>query len=725
MDIRAASRRLFENPFLRPILVPLSFSVVLVVLFSTILSNFFQVGLHASGLTAEIIVGALLGCWLYLLLRPLWLYLVMQTLLVGLLYMSNALKIDFFAAPVLPGDVQNLPVLLAETSGWRFLLMILPLLAVPLLFLAGLRPRWRSLGLLVGAVVLWVGMFELAPGVVDRGLDSVFGYKPFDQMGNFTARGPSLSLLNEYARAQYIAGHVPSKVEVGAALKLSGLPQPLPAPSASAPRDVYIFMMETLWDPSLLKSVHFTRDPLAPGFRTLWEQSGESKLMVPVFGGGTPNTEFEVLCGIPAYQDAIVFVTTLHRPIECLPHILARLGFRTDAATPDDYGLWNRGKAFRLLGFQRFYDAANFDASDRNGEFMANAPLFDQVDALLAKEDHKGPKLIYISTDSGHYPFELNTARRPALISSDSKDALLTAYANVVYYDSSELADYIARIRARDPDALILAFGDHLPVLGKGLQDYVRSGFMSTHRQYVTPQMVEATQSTPVLLIDGRRGPLKLNHISAFELPRTLLSLLGVQQPVLADAIAPPAHVHPRPFGGRLLQVDDDGRAVFCGSDARAAGCQDLRRWSDAMQTLRADLLAGSDYTQAALYGANDRQPSPDDGLSYLYEAVDAQPCGIKVLSWGPPQTRFGHGFNKRLKSGDSVFFITYQGKAAHPRVWLGPEELQVNPDGEGGISASLTGSLPLYLLGEHDLTLACNGDPARIKVGEFHVRLY
>jgi hypothetical protein len=725
MTIRAATRRLFDNPFLRPIFVPLSCSVVLVVLFSTVLSNFFHVGMHASGITAEIIVGSVLGCWLYLLLRPLWLYVVVQSLLIGLLYMSNAFKIYYFAAPVLPGDLQTLPALLSETSGWRFLLMIVPILAVPILFLIGLRLRWRTLGLLAGAAVLWIGIFEVAPGVIGRGLDSFFVYKPFDQMDNFTARGPFLYLLNEYARVQSVAGHSPSQEEVGAALRRSGLPQPLPAPSANAPRDVYIFMMETLWDPSLLKSVHFTRDPLAPGFRTLWEQSGESKLLVPVFGGGTPNTEFEVLCGVPAYEDAIVFVTTLHRPVECLPQILARLGFRTDAATPDDYGLWNRGKAFHLLGFQRFYDADNFDESDRNGEFMANTPLFDQVDALLAKEDHTGPRLIYISTDSGHYPFELNAAKRPALIGSDSKDGLLTAYANVVYYDSAELAGYIGRIRARDPDALILAFGDHLPVLGRGLQDYIRSGFISRHGQSVTPQMVEAIQSTPVLLIDGRRGPLKLNHISAFELPRTLLSLLGVEQPVLADALAPPAHIHPRPVGGRLLQVNDNGEVAFCGADTTAAGCQELQQWSDAMHTLRTDLLAGSDYTEAALYGAAGHQPLPDKGLSYLYDAMDAQPCGIKVLSWDPAQTRFGHGFNKRLKSGDSAFLITFQGDAAHPRVWLGPEELLVKPEGEGVLSASLTGSLPLYLIGEHDLTLTCNGDPKRIEVGEFHVRLY
>jgi hypothetical protein len=255
---------------------------------------------------------------------------------------------------------------------------------------------------------------------------------------------------------------------------------------------------------------------------------------------------------------------------------------------------------------------------------MADAALFDQVDSLVGKEARPGPRLVYISTDSGHYPFTLDPVRRPALISSDSKDPLLTAYANAVYYDSGELADFIARIRARDPDAVILAFGDHLPVLGRGLQDYMRSGLMSRREQDVTPQMVETGQSTPLLLIDGRRGPLKLGHVSLFELPRLVLSLLGVKQPVLADAFMPPAGSHLRPIGGRLLQVIGDG-AAFCSPDALLAGCEGTRRWYEDMQILRADVLAGSDYTESVFYGADAASRAlPEAGFSY--RGRDARP---------------------------------------------------------------------------------------------------
>lgn len=144
------------------------------------------------------------------------------------------------------------------------------------------------------------------------------------------------------------------------------------------------------------------------------------------------------------------------------------------------------------------------------------------------------------------------------------------------------------------------------------------------------------------------------------------------------------------------------------------------------MQLLRADILGGSDHTSAELYGpGTTAAPAAGSGLSYLQQQHAVEPCDIKVLSWDPPETRFGHGFNKRLKTGDSAFLIDYQGHAEHLKVWLGVEELQVRQEGATRVSASLAGSLPLYLLGTHDLSYACNGDPKRIPLGEFHVRLY
>ncbi len=704
-------------------LLPLLWATLLSLAFGFILSNFYQLDLTVSGYCAEFVIGVALGYWLYALLRPWWLYLLVQLIVTGMLYIGNALKMQYFGAPVGPADLAATPVLLDQLSGWRYLLVLMPFVLLGLLFLAGLRWRWRTPLLLVAGIALVLGGIELAPHEINEGLASLLGYNEFQAVVNLDDRGPFLYLLDEYARDRAAAGDLPTQAEVEAALKDIGLKTPLPAPSLTQPRDIYIFMMETLWDPSLLKAAHYSRDPLAPAYRALWEQAGESKSMVPVFGSGTPNSEFEALCGEPIFDVNIVFMTALKRPLLCLPRLLARLGYHTYAVTPDDFGVWNRGEALRLLGFQRFYEGRNLDLSDRNGAFLSDASLFDQTDLLLDKDTKPGPRLTYIATDSGHYPFELDNPRRPPLITSSSSNPLVTGYANVVYYDTAELAAYIQRIRSRDPDALIVAFGDHLPVLGDGLKEFAASGLMTPIENRLTPAMLAIQQSTPLLVIDGRHGPLKLGQVSLYELPRLLLSLLGVNQSTEFDLFAPPPGLHLRPHVGRLLAVPQQGEPQFCARRSRAGACPSARRWYDDGQAFETDILAGSDYTTQALYGADAHAlDMPPAGMDYLSHASTRRPCDIKVLDWQPRSTRWGERFNTDA-DGDSVIRIEYSGAVEDLHVWLGFEELATRGN-NGVLAAMLVGRLPLFLPGDHELTLSCNGDPRRIKLGEFHVGL-
>jgi phosphoglycerol transferase MdoB-like AlkP superfamily enzyme len=705
--------------------LPPAAAAALLLVFSFIIGNFFQIALYTQGYVTDFLAAALVGWWLYALLRPWWLYLLVQTLVTGLLYMSNAYKLLYFDAPVLPADLMALPVLLEQIAGWRFVLMVSPLLLLTFAFLAGLRWHWRTPAILLAGALLVGGTARLAPESVRSGLDQLYGYNAFGPSYNFFERGPYVYLLNEYARGLAVAGRTPSRAEVMQALGRTGLRPPLEPPTPGANRNVYLIMMETLWDASLLQGAHYDRDPLAPAFRRLYDQAGRSQALVPVFGGGTPNSEFEALCGAPAFDSGIVFVTSLRRPMLCLPRLLAQAGYRTYAASADPYGLWNRGDAFSFIGFQRFYDADNFDPSDRNGEFMADAELFQQVDALLQKEAHPGPRFLFISTDSGHYPFGLNAAKRPALIASDYPDPLVTAYANAVYYDTAELADYIGRLRTRDPDALIAAFGDHLPVLDNSFGAYAKSKLFSGHEEDFDAAMLEAHQATPLLVIDGRRGPVKLGHLSLFELPRLLLGLLGMGQRTELDVFTPPVGLHPRLRDGRLLSVPDQGQAQVCTPAFRGEACRRLQAWYADMPLLRADILTGSDYTTRMLYGDPDRAlTAPVTGESYLSTDTPSQACDIRVTEWGPKTTRLGRAFNPK-PDGSPSFDVVYGGSARQIRAWLGFEQLEVYAtDSHERLSLGLHGRLLLFLPGDHPLTLSCNGDPRRIEIGQFHVGL-
>lgn len=694
-------------------LIPLVSTLLLMGVYDLAVRHYFGYTFTWSGVVAEPLAELALGYWLYWLMRPLWAFLLLQAVLMGALYIGNGLKIDLLAAPILPSDANTLPVLLDVLFGWRFVLAVAPLAAMALLFLFGIRrDRYAPVALAVGVAPLWLALAFL-PGPLSKGLDGLFGYKPFGEVMNYRERGPLVYLLNEYARQRMLQGELPSQAEVAQALKARGFDKPLPPLGIAQRRDVYVILMEAFWDPTLLSSVRFSQDPMAPELRALWRQAGNSWVQVPVFGGGTANSEFEELCGAPVMPGGIAFVTSVTHAMPCLPMLLAQAGYRTVAVAPDQYGTWNRNNVYRYLGFGRFYAKESFFVDDLNGGFLANASLFSQMLERMPKEP--APRFIYTVTTSGHFPFQMDPAERPPVVKASSPNPAVADYANAVYYNSRELADYLAKLRKADPDAVIVVFGDHLPALGNRLKDFTASKLFVNRVERFTPAQMRTRQSTPLIVIDGRRGPVKLGRLSLFEIPHLVLSLLGASGPAAVDVFTPPAHTHPRPIGeGRFLVTDDAGEARFCDSDAPRQGCGEAEAWYRAMQTLRTDMVSGDEYLVPLLYGDAYRLEIPATGESY-HAPMDVRPCGITVTGWGPQEGKVGHHY---------TFWIEYQGEGGRVQAWLGSHRLEMTNNAHR-IAATLPGHGALYLPGSTPLTLKCNGDDKPVQVGDFHVGLF
>ena len=60
--------------------------------------------------------------------------------------------------------------------------------------------------------------------------------------------------------------------------------------------NIVFVQLESFIDPTLIKEAKFSQDPI-PNFRKLSQESLSGNINVPVTGGGTARTEFEVLTG--------------------------------------------------------------------------------------------------------------------------------------------------------------------------------------------------------------------------------------------------------------------------------------------------------------------------------------------------------------------------------------------------------------------------------------------
>lgn len=617
-----------------------------------------QVSPNLPAVPRDLLANLLLGAILYSVTRSLSWYLPAVGLLMAALHLSNSGKIAVLGGPIMPDDflvVRNLFLLL---DGWQ-LAGVIAVVALPCMFLI-IMTAWRSLrtwGVFAGLGLIAAGIV-LAPVSLVHSMDRLFGNIVWDQRGNFENRGLLIHLVQETARQVGRGGNPPPEEAVAEALQylrsaggsrhhnspfwnadpspaavlrnglhttgmrpFSRLSGPAPrcpetgnhcgaspkegigdgvaASARAGRRNVHMIVLESFWDPVRLKASGLSEDPIDPAFRDLWRATGHSHALSPVFGGYTANAEFEVLCGFPVTEDAVFFEGWLSRDVPCLPEHLSRAGYTSIASHPNIATFWNRVNAYQRIGFDHYWSDRDFVLDDMNREFLSDASLYRQVMGKVRPLTEAGtPVFNYILTFFGHLDYPLND-RRPALVRANDDNRLIAAYANTMYYKSRELMAFLDRLRETDPESLIVLFGDHLPFLGPNFAGFTESGLLEDNRSKFNARMLDTLVATPLVVIDGRRGPLQLGEIPMYRLPGLILELLGDQTPSIMRLTTNPAGTIIRPLPGMHL-VNSGEELLACRADDRDDdACRISGHWLDAVNTLTRDLFGGEQYVLA------------------------------------------------------------------------------------------------------------------------------
>jgi hypothetical protein len=364
-----------------------------------------------------------------------------------------------------------------------------------------------------------------------------------------------------------------------------------------------------------LTAAGYSADPIDPRFRDLWARSNHTQGLSPAFGGQTANAEFEVLCGFPVNQIAVNFEFSLLRDVPCLPRLLRELGYRTVASHPNVAGFWNRYTAYERLGFETFWAEDALDMSDRNGPFLSDRSLHRQVRGKLRATGDGRPLFNYIITIDGHWMYDAS-AERPPVLTSRSAVREVGDYANMLHYKTRQMMDAVEQIRRDDPDALIVVYGDHLPMLGRKFAGYVESGVLPDNFGDFTAAQYDFAAATPLVVIDGRNGPIDLGRIPMYRLPSVILRLLGEERPTIFDLVRVPGTVTPRPLPDVMVTYQDGEPQQLCTEAADSPACADAAAWLADALLLDQDLFTGAQHALKHL----DLAPPIDDSLPVRYQ---------------------------------------------------------------------------------------------------------
>ncbi len=558
----------------------------------------FDVQIFYSAIPLDYSTQLMFGYILNALSHRAWSFTILHALIMGILYIGNPIKIAFFGGPIMPDDIFALRSLLLILSGWQFIALAFVLAGlVSLVFfnLTVVRYWQNYIGVMLASLLTMTMLYQ--PNLIVYPIDTYIGTTEWDQRSNYIWQGATVHALVETAR-YFLGADTPPDVDDAREAAEFLLNQQIKKNAFEdfTPRNVHLILLESFWDANRLAQVKFSKNPLADDFRKLWVRADNSTAIVPVFAGMTANSEFEVLCGFPVMKNMVKFERQLTNDVPCLPRLLADNGYKTIASHPNTPVFWNRVNAYQRIGFQTYWSEKDFILDDLNREFLSDSSLYRQVLEKLPLEN-KQPVFDYIVTYFGHWDYPLNE-NHPVQITSNTQIDEVNGYANTTYYKSREFMDFVIALQKRDPDGIIVAFGDHLPFLGEKFAGYEESGVLANNRGDFSDAMFQFHVSTPLIVIDGKKGVVKTGRLPLYQVPKLILNLLHFNERTIMDYAIPPEDRRIRPLVNFHFDEFNDGRISVCKQPPYSPDCEKSLKWINAVKIVSNDLFIGKQATR-------------------------------------------------------------------------------------------------------------------------------
>ena len=268
---------------------------------------------------------------------------------------------------------------------------------------------------------------------------------------------------------------------------------------------VIAIMNESLSDLDVIRPFEATPDYLS-FWHSFEEPIRKGNLLVPVYGGGTCNTEFEFLTGMsmgnlprvgyPYQQYSLKRVSSLAREFK-------NHGYDTVAIHPGEAASWNRKNALLNLGFDKFYSLDDFQNQEYIRYYVSDRSCYDKIIEEFEKKEREQFIFAVTIQNHGSYDYLLFPEEEQVQLEgdlngySDAKE-----YMSLVQKSDEALAEFIAYLKTVQEPVILCVFGDHQPFLndefyealyGKSLNDLSDE---ERERKYITPYLIWANYDT-------------------------------------------------------------------------------------------------------------------------------------------------------------------------------------------------------------------------------------
>lgn len=275
------------------------------------------------------------------------------------------------------------------------------------------------------------------------------------------------------------------------------------------PVHVIAIMNETFSDFSEWNDLKLSEDT-TPFFHSLSKNTVKGKLFVPVFGGGTANTEFEFLTNhsmacLPV--GAVPYYVYMKNNMPSLVSQMNNQNYMTVGYHAERGRNYNRDLVYEDLGFDKVilgYDDKEGFVYEKLRWCESDQSDFNNLKRLSEKAGNS-PLFVFNVTIQNHGGYFMNwpdlqeTIHLTGNLQGKFPDA--KQYFSLIRETDKALENLIEYYSKSDIPTMIIFFGDHKPVLDNAYYEKINGSELNTveeqFKQYTTPFFIWANYDIP------------------------------------------------------------------------------------------------------------------------------------------------------------------------------------------------------------------------------------
>lgn len=201
--------------------------------------------------------------------------------------------------------------------------------------------------------------------------------------------------------------------------------------------------------------------------------------------GNTSDAEFVTNNSLYPSMEEPSYTSYQDNTFYGLPLLLKDEGYTPWAFHGYKKDFWNRAKAYKNQGYERFISEEDFHVTEENtiGFGINDEEFYKQSMDYLKELDSKDDKPFYAFMVSltSHNPFNMPDDLKPLKIKKEHEGTLLGDYINSIHYADREIGNFIDMLKKEGlyDDTVIAIYGDHFAIntsdekMNKIMTDYL------------------------------------------------------------------------------------------------------------------------------------------------------------------------------------------------------------------------------------------------------------